>query len=105
MNEKHPHGIGPAGRWYLYSGIPFAVIAVFFTTTDRLLDHVFSENVSPYIDLFVIGAIAIGALILYDHLPKRLVIPLGIVGWIISFSLLYWYFLFGPGAFGHHHSF
>jgi hypothetical protein len=105
MNEKYPHGIGPGGRWYIYSGIPFAVIAIFFVATERSSDHIFWGKVSPYVDLFAIGTISVAALILYDYLPKQLVIPLGVIGWVVSFSVLCWYFWFGPGAFGHHHGF
>lgn len=101
MKEKYPQGIGPAGRWYIFSGIPFAVIAIFHTTTGNLVDRIFGEKISPYVDLFIIAAIAIAALALYDDFQKRLIILFGIIGWIISFSLLYWYFWFGPGAFGH----
>jgi hypothetical protein len=105
LNKQYPYGIGPAGRWYIFSGIPVAIIALFHTTVEQSLDQLFGEKISPYLDLFIIALIAISALVLYDYFPKRLVIPLGIAGWIISLSLLYWYFWFGPGAFGHHHRF
>jgi hypothetical protein len=102
MSQNKSNNIGPAGRWYIFSGIPFAFIALYHIAAEELLDSFVGEKASPYVDLFVIAAIAIGALVLYDHFPKKLVFPLGITGWVISLSLLYWYFWFGPGAFGHH---
>jgi hypothetical protein len=102
MSAQHPHGIGPAGRWYIFSGIPFAAVAIFQTAIAPSLDHFVGQRADSYVDLLIIAAIVVAALILYDHVPQKLVLPLGIVGWIIAFSLLYWYFWFGPGAFGHH---
>jgi hypothetical protein len=105
VNEKYPHGIGPAGRWLIFAGVPMAIIFIFFTATESSLDRIVGQNAEPYIDLFVIAAIVISCKILYDHFPKWLIIPIGIAGWIIGLSVIYWYSWFGPGAFGHHHGF
>ena len=107
MNSKYPHSLGPAGYWLIFAGIPMAIIAILLvsTLTDDGNIRGVSEKSLPYILLFVPLAIIVGCKVLYDHFPKQLVIPFGIVGWVLNFSILYWYFWFGPGAFGHHHGF
>ncbi len=57
----------------------------------------FGQNAEPYVIFFTPVVIGIGGMVLYDHFPKRLIIPLGIIGWIIGLSVFYWYFWFGSG--------
>jgi hypothetical protein len=104
MNNKYPHGIGPAGLWLIFGGIPLAVLAIFFAVTEQhhALENAVGEKVFPYVLAGVPAVIMISGMVLYGHFPKRLVIPLGIVGWMIHISVLCWFFWFGPGAFGHH---
>ena len=51
-----------------------------------------------YIIYGVSSAICIGAMVLYDYFPKRLIIPCGLVGWAATALLLCWYYWVGPGA-------
>jgi hypothetical protein len=97
MKEKY---IGSGGRWLIFAGIPLAICAALFVIAEpnHRLQHAVGEKAFPYILFFTPAAIVIGGMILYDHFPKRLVIPIGIVGWIIHFTLLCWFFWFGPGA-------
>lgn len=67
--------------------ILFALMAC----TYEFLVHTVGERVAPYLDLGIGGIITIVSLILYDHIPKRLVYPIGIVGWIVTLSLGYWF--------------
>jgi hypothetical protein len=103
MSEKYPYGIGPGGRWLIFAGFPLAICAILLASTLRD-GHIrgVSENFLPYVVAGVPAAIIIGAMVLYDHFPKRLVVPLGILGWIVNFSVLLWFFWFGPGAIGYH---
>ncbi|MEI6194986.1 MAG: hypothetical protein WCS42_11730 [Verrucomicrobiota bacterium] len=103
MSHEYPHGIGPAGRWLIFAGMPMAVWAVFFAISEphHALEHAVGAKVFPFVLAGVPAAAMIGGMVLYGHFPKKLVIPLGIVGWIISVSVLCWFFWFGPGAFGH----
>jgi hypothetical protein len=103
MNKKKPYGSG--GRWLIFAGVPTIITAFFFIITDNFSPHLISPNVEPYTNAFIPVLIVIGSMVLYDRVPQRLVIPLGITGWVLGLSLLYWYFWFGPGAFGHHHGF
>jgi len=104
MNQKYPYGIGPGGHWLIFAGLPLAICAIFFAFTEphHALEHTVGEKVFPYIVFFVPAIIVIAGMVLYDHFPKRLVIPLGIIGWIVNFSVLFWFFWFGSGTIGHH---
>lgn len=99
MNEKYPHGIGPAGRWLIFAGVPIAIIAVLlaFTLRGGSIRGV-SEKALPYVVFFVPAAIIVGCRELYHRVPKRLIIPFGIIGWIIAVVLMCWFCWFGPGA-------
>jgi hypothetical protein len=100
MNQKYPYGIGPGGHWLIFAGFPLAIWAIFFVVTepDHALEHYVGEKVYPYVVAGVPATIMIGGMILYNYFPKRLVIPFGIVGWIIHISAFCWFFWFGPGA-------
>ena len=100
MNEKYPSGIGPAGRWLIFSGIPLAFWALFFALTEphHALERAVGENVYPYLVVGVLSVLVIAGKILYERFPKRWVIPLGIVGWVLTASVFCWFFWFGPGA-------
>jgi hypothetical protein len=103
MKNKYPYGIGPAGYWLIFAGIPVAICAVLLATTlrDGNIRGV-SEKFLPYVVFFVPVAIVIVCKIIYDHFPKKLIIPVGIIGWIIGLSVMCWYFWVGPGAIGHY---
>lgn len=103
MNKKHPYGIGPTGRWLIFAGFPFSFCAILLTSTmtnDGGIRGI-SEKFLPYVIAGVPSALMIGGMVLYGYLPKRLVIPVGIIGWAISVSVLCWFFWFGPGALGY----
>src|SRR5258706_5554314 len=107
MNKQYPHGIGPQGRWFIFFGIPVAILGVLLVTTlphglEPGLANAVGEKALPYVLFFTPVAVGIAALVLYKYVPKRLVIRLGIVGWIVGLLLIYWYFWFGPGAFAYH---
>ncbi|MGB8371203.1 MAG: hypothetical protein WCF71_18130 [Verrucomicrobiia bacterium] len=107
MNKKHHNGIGPAGRSLIFGGIPVAILAVLLVTTLRHglepgLSNAVGEKALPYVLFFTPVVIGLGCMVLQEHFPKRLVIPFGIIGWVVGLSLIYWYFWFGPGASGHH---
>jgi hypothetical protein len=99
VTEKYPHGIGPSGRWLLFAGVPVAIMAALVLATMRNGDiRGVSEKALPYVLLLVPAAIIVASWDLFHKLPKRWVIPLGIVGWLFAFVSMCWYFWFGPGA-------
>jgi hypothetical protein len=100
MKSKQPHIIGPTSRWIIFSGLPMAAWAVFFAITEphHVLEHAVGQKAFPYVLAGVPAAMIIAGMILYDHFPKPLVIPLGTAGWVITAAILCWFFWFGPGA-------
>jgi hypothetical protein len=99
MNSKYPDGLGSSGFWLIFAGVPIAIMAILLASTLRDGDiRGVSEKYLPYVLLLVPSAIFVGCRELYHHCPKRLIIPFGIASWIIAFSVMGWYFWFGPGA-------
>jgi hypothetical protein len=60
------------------------------------LVHSVGERRAPYIGLGIAAAVWIGSLIAYDYIPKRLVITIGVIGWIVTLLLGYWFLNAGP---------
>jgi hypothetical protein len=62
MNEKYPYGIGPAGRWLIFAGLPLAICAVLYTSlaTNGGGIRGVSERFLPYVIFFVPAAICYG---------------------------------------------
>lgn len=107
MSRKPSDKIGPSGRWFIFCGVPVAGLAILIVSTLRHglepgLANAVGENALPYVVFFTPVAIGVMGMVLYEYFPKRLVIPVGVTGWIVGLILLYWYFWFGPAAFGHH---
>ena len=100
MNMKYRYGIGPAGRWFIFAGLPLAICAVLFVIMDQnpALERALGPTVFPYLGFAVSVVIVIVGMVLYGRFPKGWIIPLGLLGWLINVSLLGWYFWFGPGA-------
>jgi hypothetical protein len=104
MNENKVQQIGPLGRWLIFLGVPVAMMGVLLVSIFRHglasgLANAVGERALPYVVFFTPVVFGAMGLVLYKCLPARLVIPLGIIGWVIGLSLIYWYFWFGPGAF------
>ena len=100
MKEKHPSAIDPKLRWVIFAGIPLAIVAILFAIAEphHALEHAVGAKLLPWVLYFVPATIVIIGMVVYDRFPQRLVVPLGIVGWIVHVSILCWFFWFGPGA-------
>jgi hypothetical protein len=100
--KKHSQNIDPATSWVIFAGIPIAIIAILLASTMRHGDiRGVSEKALPYVLLFGSAAIIVGCRELYHHCPRRLIIPLGVSGWVIAVTVMCWYYWFGPGSFGY----
>ena len=56
------------------------------------------EGLAPFIGLGIAAIVWILFLMLYDRIPKRLLFAFGIIGWILTLSLGYWYLNYGSPA-------
>jgi hypothetical protein len=71
---------------------------ILLTPLFEQLPRPFGEKYFVYVALGIVLAITAVSLFLYDRIPKRFIIPIGIVGWMLILSLVIWFFFFGPGA-------
>ena len=92
--------VGPGGRLRIYSGAPLFFIVMLIPFFDRL-EHVVSTKVAVYIALGIVLVIVAVSLALYDRIPAKLIIPVGIAGWLMILALGIGLIFFGPGLFGH----
>jgi len=67
------------------------------------LDKLFDKNIrcGLWIVWGVAGIIGVFMMVVYDHISKRFVLPIGIIGWILTITLWCYWSWFGPGAYGH----
>jgi hypothetical protein len=82
----------------IYFGAPICIttmLALFFG--DKLLTK-FGTATGAYMGLGIFMAILAISLFLYDRLPKKVIIPTGIVGWLITVLLFVCFGVFGLGA-------
>lgn len=95
MNDKQPFGVGPGGRFMIFSGAGM----VFFALSMYLLkplERTVGEKALPYV---IVGMVILNVVLVmyfYGRCPKRLIIPIGIVGWLAAFLLLFLWNWFGP---------
>ncbi len=93
--------IGPTDRLRIYFGAPLFVIAVSSVFFERLL-HMVGVGTGAYVGLGIALAIIAVSLFLYDRISKRFIIPVGIIGWLLTVVLVVGLFFFKQSAFGHH---
>jgi hypothetical protein len=74
------------GQWIIFAGIgnAFLIAVMLLCDVKRLV----GEKASPYVAVGLVGATILALLWGYDRCPKRMLIPLGCVGWSIMFLLL-----------------
>jgi hypothetical protein len=95
--------VGFWGRVKIYLGAPiFIMVATgMLTPVEKLLTHALGDNVATYVMLGIVLMVIAVSLFLYDYTPKKLVVPIGVIGWLLTLALIIWFFFFGPGVFGH----
>ena len=100
MSDNDPRWIGRSGRWLIFSGIPMAACAAFFVIANQhhALEHAVGQKAFPWVLAAVPAALIIAGIVLEEHFPKRLAVPCGTVGWLVTAAILCWFFWFGPGA-------
>ena len=70
-------------RLRIYGGAPFAVsIGLFFLLLPHL-ERIVGSDVGPYVALGVFLAIQALGLFLYDRIPPKYIIPIGVIGWLL----------------------
>jgi hypothetical protein len=98
MKDKYPLRTDEGARRMIFFGVSAVPIAGLVAVGPQM-EHFVGEKALPYVFFGIVVIITLIGMILYHHTPKRLVIPIGIIGWLIAASFLCWYAWFGPGAF------
>lgn len=93
IEERH---VENQGVQKLYLGVP-AFILVLLAPLLRYLGHIVGQNADVYVALGVALVVVVLSLVLYGRIRPRLVIPLGVIAWMLAFSLV-WFYMYGPGA-------
>lgn len=87
-------GLGGELSWYAFLGIPVPLTAILVLTLEP-----FARTVGEKSGVAVGAIVAVFAAAMYfcDRLPQRLVFRLGLLGWVITVALGFWYFkTYGP---------
>jgi hypothetical protein len=97
VSEKHPYGLTATGYWLIFLGVPWLAGAILFCNW-RLLQHSVGEQALPYVLYCAPVAVGVGCMVLFNWLPKRIIVPVGVICWLLTFTLLFRYFWYDPGA-------
>ena len=85
----------------IFAGVPVSILALIVLIDSS--EHFINDRFWPYVVFGIAMTVAVLGMVAYNITPKRLVLPIGIVGWVVVSSILIWVGWFGPhGAFGHH---
>ncbi|HMC28757.1 MAG TPA: hypothetical protein VKM56_13295 [Verrucomicrobiae bacterium] len=87
MNDSPQPSLGPFGRYITFSGLGMALMAA-CTYFFRAIEQLSGDKAFPFVILGLGAASILLTLFFYDRCPKKLVIPLGIAGWAVTFLLL-----------------
>ena len=109
MDERRIFAYGPAGgqftvaddfgffvSWGTFLGIPapFVVLSLFLF---QPLSHVVGQSIAPYFILGICMAILAICMILAERIRRRIIVRLGVLGWLLTIAFGYWFFKFhGP---------
>jgi hypothetical protein len=95
--------IGAGGQLYVYFGVPmFVFVLLVFCFGERFLNKVGTAT-GAYLGIGIFLVVLTTSLVLYDHIPKKLIVPFGILGWLLILLSVIWFFILGPGAIGQSH--
>ena len=89
--------VGPGGRWRIYFGLPLFV-CVLLTPLFKRLPPLFGEKYFIYVALGIVLAVVSMSMVLYGRIPKRFVVPIGIICWMLTLLLTALLFICGPGS-------
>jgi hypothetical protein len=91
--------LGEDGREQIYLGVILSAIITLMPFIGWI-----GRLVGPRVDIFVEFGIGLGivaaSLVFYDRLPRRFIIPAGIIGWVLAVAVGFWFCCSGLGAFG-----
>jgi hypothetical protein len=90
--EKKYVGVG--GRAQIYSGAFMFLIAVLGKMFFEKLINAAGTATGTWIAFGIAAAIFVAGLVSYDHVPAKIAIPIGIIGWLLTLSMILWFAVF-----------
>lgn len=88
-------------RYRIYLGAPLCVIVLLGIPFFEKLLNLFGNQTGAYIGLGIALAIIAASLFLYDRIPRRFIIPIGIAGWLLVFLMAIGWSIYEAGGLDH----
>lgn len=96
MEAAEKKFVGRRGEGQIYMGAPFSLFLILSILLFDRLENMFSTKTAVYTLLVGFLAIVFASLWLLDRIPRKCIIPIGIVGWAVSLSLAVWFGFHSP---------
>lgn len=87
QEEAERKYVGPGGRMRIFIGAPFSLFIVLSIASFDRLGQMFGTKTAVYILFGVFLAMVFASMILFDRIPSKYVIPIGIAGWTLLLAL------------------
>jgi len=75
--------IGRRAQMQIYSGVPVFIVAIGTPLLLGRLAPILGDRVAAYVWLGFVAVVLVLSFIIRDHIPERLLIPIGIIGWLM----------------------
>jgi hypothetical protein len=102
QKELEKRFIGDRGLWKIYAGVPMFFVAVLAMLGYETLAKVVGESAAPYISLLVLLVVVGISLYFFERIPRSLILPIGLLGWMLLIGFACWYGWFGSSVMGSH---
>ena len=81
----------PMGRFMISGGLAMMLILFYSFFFAERVENLVGESIALYLDLIVIGVFVIIIGFFNDAFKARITVPMGLIGWLISFIMLFIY--------------
>jgi hypothetical protein len=95
MSNDQSREIGPFGRFIIFSGVGAASIGALVYLL-RPLERAAGERALPYVLMVLVMTNVVLVMFLYGRCPRHLILPIGVAGWLTTFTLLFLWNWLGP---------
>jgi len=75
--------VGRGAQMQIYSGVPVFIVAIGTSLLLGRLAPILGDRVAAYVWLGFVAVVLVLSFIMRDHIPERLLIPIGIIGWLL----------------------
>jgi len=93
LDTEHPFSLSKRGQFMIFFGVQAIGFAALMCKGEDIA-RIVGEKAFPYVFYGLMIVFVVIGMILYNIVPKRWILPLGIAGWITTFSWTFWHFVF-----------